>query len=321
MKYREWLEEWLEDYIRPASKTRTYLLYRNIAEKHLMRCLGDYDIKCITQPILQKYVSGLTVNGNLKNGGPLSSGSVNSIINVIRRSLDTAHALGYVPQNCADILIRPRRDEKQVTCFTIEEQKKIEYHAMRTHKNKMRGVIICLYTGLRIGELLALDWEDIDLSHGTVSVSKSCHDGINSSGMFCKIIESPKTVSSSRTIPIPEQLIPMLLDMKKMSRSGAVISGYLILKDLPAVKSGVNGQISLGFYTLGGVVLFLIIALCKLGKFKRMRAAVRTEHATMLRNGKFNIENTIRQLQEINSIVDQFDPDESLNKLLLTEGN
>ena len=224
MKYQEWLEEWLENYIKPASKVRTYLRYREIAEKHLRTGLGDYEIEEITQPILQKYISGLSINGNLKNGKPLSSNSVSSIISVIQRSFKTAALLGYVPQNCAKMIVRPRKDEKEITCFTIAEQKKIEQRVMQTKKDKMFGVIICLYTGLRIGELLALTWEDIDLSRGIIMVTKSCHDGNDLNGTFCKVIEPPKTSSSKRIIPIPKQILPLLRNMKKNSKSSTVIS-------------------------------------------------------------------------------------------------
>ena len=44
-------------------------------------------------------------------------------------------------------------------------------------KDKMYGILLCLYSGLRIGELMALQWSDIDLAKGILTVSKSCHDG------------------------------------------------------------------------------------------------------------------------------------------------
>ncbi len=224
MTYQEWLYEWLENYIKPASKARTYLRYRAIAENHLIPSLGDYEIDTISRSMLQKYVSGLTVNGNLKNGKPLSSNSVNSIINVIRQSIKVAFLSGRTPANNANMIVRPRKDEKEITCFTLAEQKKIEQAVMQTGKEKMRGIIICLYTGLRIGELLALEWNDIDLSRGTLSVTKSCHDGKDASGIYCKIIEPPKTQSSKRIIPIPKQILPVLREMKQKKQGKTVIT-------------------------------------------------------------------------------------------------
>lgn len=223
MNYREWLKEWLEHYVRPASKERTYLRYAEIAERHLIPHLGEYELGEITQPMLQRYVSGLAKNGNLKNGKPLSSNTIGSVIGVIRRSLKTACILGMVPANCAEMLIRPRREEKETACFTAAEQRKMEQCVMQTEKEKLYGVILCLYTGLRIGELLALEWEDIDLSRGVIFVVRSCHDGRDEDG-FRRVVESPKTASSKRVIPIPKQILPILRGMKKRKTCETVIA-------------------------------------------------------------------------------------------------
>ena len=58
-----------------------------------------------------------------------------------------------------------------LTCFSLAEQKKIEQAALSSKKRKFIGIVICLYSGLRIGELLALTWADIDFTKGTLIVS------------------------------------------------------------------------------------------------------------------------------------------------------
>lgn len=88
----------------------------------------------------------------------------------------------------------------------------------------MFGVILCLYTGLRIGELLALEWSDIDLSTGLLHITRSCHYSKDQNGTYGRITESPKTRSSIRTIPIPGQIMPYLEHMKDLSLSNYVIS-------------------------------------------------------------------------------------------------
>ena len=98
------------------------------------------------------------------------------------------------------------RIEKQVTCFTPTEQKQIEQAVINGKKPKMFGVVLCLYTGLRIGELLALEWNDIDFQKGIINVCKSCHDGKDDSGKFARITDTPKTETSQRVIPFPKQL-------------------------------------------------------------------------------------------------------------------
>ena len=88
----------------------------------------------------------------------------------------------------------------------------------------MKGILICLYTGLRIGELLALEWTDVDLVKGDLSVTKTCFDGKDKNGVFCRITNAPKTDTSVRVIPIPKQLMPILKNMKKIAKNQYVIS-------------------------------------------------------------------------------------------------
>lgn len=84
------------------------------------------------------------------------------------------------------------------------------------------GIILCLYTGLRIGELLALEWSDIDFSKGELTVSKTCHDAKTENG-YKRITDTPKTTASRRVIPIPRQILPFLREQKKKSHSTFVV--------------------------------------------------------------------------------------------------
>ena len=109
--------------------------------------------------------------------------------------------------------------EKQIACFSPSEQKIIEQAVLTDKRDKMIGVLICLYTGLRVGELLALEWADIDFSKNELKVSKTCYDKGRA-----RITTAPKTTSSVRVIPIPKQLVPILKQRKKQCKSQYVIS-------------------------------------------------------------------------------------------------
>lgn len=127
--------------------------------------------------------------------------------------------LGLTKAYTADKLKRPKLKEKPVECFTFAEQKHIEQAVLNGKKDKLYGIILCLYSGLRIGELIALQWSDIDFAKGILTVSKSCHDGKD--GI---VIYEPKTSSSRRVIPLPKQLLPILKGIKKKSDSPFVVS-------------------------------------------------------------------------------------------------
>ena len=224
MLYKTWLADWLTNYVMPSAKDKTYTRYADIVDQHLVPKLGDYEIEDLTPIIVQRYITELMQSGNLRTGKGLSANSINSIITVIQGSMSTAHLLGLVSVYEMNKLKRPKTQEKPIEVFTPTEQKQIEQAVFADKREKMKGVIICLYTGLRIGELLALEWDDIDFQKRELHVTKSCHDGKDENGKICRITGTPKTTHSTRVIPIPKQLIPILRDMKKRSNSPLVIT-------------------------------------------------------------------------------------------------
>ena len=224
MKYKEWLISWLENYVQPSSKQRTFARYSEIVNQHIIPKLGEAYITELKPFVLQCYVKELLNNGNLKNNNGLSPNSVNAIITVIQNSLRTAYGLGYVDSYIADKIKRPKIEEREITSFTTVEQKKIEQAVLKHKKIKMFGILLCLYTGLRIGELLALEWTDIDFVKCELSVNKTCYDGKNPDGSFCRITDKPKTQTSQRISPLPKQLLSLLRDIRKKSGSKYVVS-------------------------------------------------------------------------------------------------
>ena len=223
MKYKDWILDWLTNYEKPTMKPRTYEQYEKIAYTRLIPDLGKYDLEDLTPMVVQKYVAELMQSGNMKTGGGLAANSIKPITTVIRQSLSIACYLKIASGCELEKLKVPKSEEKPVECFTEEEQRKIEQAVMQDRRDKMRGVIICLYTGLRIGELLALEWSDIDFQKGTLSVNKTCYDSTDSEGRYVRKNGKPKTLKSRRVIPLPKQLLPMLKNMKKNSQGDLVI--------------------------------------------------------------------------------------------------
>ena len=224
MLYKEWLSNWLENYVQPSAKKRTYTRYKEIVEQHIITQLGELDLSEITPYVLQCYVTELLKSGNLRTGKGLSANSVNSIITVIQSTFKIAHSLGIVSEYAGNKIKRPRVSEKKIECFSMSEQKKIEQYILNEKDTRFFGVILCLYTGLRIGELLALKWHDIDMIKGEIQVNKTCYYVKGENGVFGRITDIPKTQSSIRTIPIPRQLMPHMLEAKKKSRSTHIVS-------------------------------------------------------------------------------------------------
>ena len=158
MKYNEWLLEWLVSYEKPSKKSRTYTKYKDIVEKRLIPRFGEYDLTEITPLMVQRYIAELTESGNQKTGEGLSSNSINSIISVIQKSMNTAYLVGYVDTYDMNKIKRPKTQESPVECFTLEEQRRIELAVLQDKRVKMKGIVLCLYT--RIVEARNLSEDD-----------------------------------------------------------------------------------------------------------------------------------------------------------------
>lgn len=227
MKYNDWLNFWLEHLVKQQTKLRTYKLYRGIVQGRLRDCLGRKELDEITPLLLQNYISELADKGNKRSGNGLSANSINCIITIIQCSLKTAFSFGLLSAYTADRIKRPKAQEPFAKCFTLAEQKKLENAVLSAKNRSLFGVFICLYTGLRIGELLALTWEDLDLKRGILIVDKTCYYTSDIDGHYRRITDMPKTPSSRRLIPLSDSLISILREKKSRARA---------LRDFVAVR-------------------------------------------------------------------------------------
>lgn len=214
MKYQQWLKIWLNNYVKTTCKARTCNIYAQAVERIIPR-LGEIELSELTLSLLQQFVTDLLAPSI---GKPLSASTVNVTISVLQNSLKTAHLLGHVATYEANKIRRPKSAEKRVECFSVLEQKQIEAHIKNGKKLKFYGIIICLYTGLRLGELLALEWNNVDMDACTLTVEKTCYY-LNGE----RIEDAPKTANSLRAIPFPKQLLPLFKEMYKARQTKYVI--------------------------------------------------------------------------------------------------
>lgn len=223
MKLHEWLDAWINKYAKLSIKQRTYLQYKESIEKHINPILGDYELTNLSANILQEFVIQKLETGNLKTGNGLSGNSVIGIVGVLKQALHQALVLEMITKDNSNLIKMPTVQEKLVEAFEIEEQNKIVDYCMSSKKPNHFGIVLCFYTGLRIGELLALTWNDIDFDRKTMSINKSVfYTKIN--GKYETVIDTPKTKHSIRVIPLPKQILDKLKKIKKSSKSKYVLT-------------------------------------------------------------------------------------------------
>lgn len=217
MNYAKCFNDWLVA-IKPELKGSSFCRYQRFAESQIMPELGGYDLEELNSRVIQGFI--------VRKSEECSVSSAKGMLSLIRRSLLYAEEEGMaIGANPERIRFKPRKrdeEEKKKRCLTKAEQQRLEEYILKEAPRKMFGVIICLYTGLRAGELLALEWTDIDFEHGLLSVNKSCRDGYGEDGSK-RIVDTPKTRSSRRTIPLPRALLKALRRMRKESKGKYVI--------------------------------------------------------------------------------------------------
>ena len=223
MKLKEWLDIWLNKYTKFAVKLRTYERYKYIIAMHINPKLGEFDLDDLSAVKLQDYVLSELESGNLISSKGLANNSVIGIVNVLKSALKLAKSLEICAVDNSDKIKLPMATEKPVTAFEKWEQEKLEKYCLSSNKTNYLGIVICLYTGIRLGELLALTWNDIDFKSGIMTISKTAYR-IKQNGKPQVVIDKPKTKNSSRLIPLPKQLLEILKRTRRISKSDFVLS-------------------------------------------------------------------------------------------------
>lgn len=216
MKLKELLELWLERYMKHTIKIRTYNRYKSICDLHLIKDLGEYELEELKPNVLQDFLLK-------KIDDHYSTNTIKGIVSVLKQALRLAITLEFVDKEYCSNLKMPSSEEKEISVFTKKEQQVIESFCLNHKKRNYIGIVICLYTGIRLGELLALTWDDIDFNSNLLTINKTSYSA-KVDGKTQIIVDKPKTKKSNRVIPLPNQLVKLLKIIKKESNSKYVIT-------------------------------------------------------------------------------------------------
>lgn len=222
--FGELLELWQE-----ANKVKlkgsTQNKYDNLIKSHIIPALGKTSLSYITTPIINTFLSQKLQNGRLDGSGGLSASYVRSISLVISSALTFAVNEGMC-MPLKNRIRKPSAPKKEIAVLPREKQKELEKILCKKLDSTGIGIMISLYTGLRIGEICALSWDDIDFSENTLHVRHTVSRIKSSKDLFKTelILDTPKTLSSNRVIPISSVLLPLLLEYKNYSNSTYITS-------------------------------------------------------------------------------------------------
>ena len=210
----QWLTEWLEVYAKPMCREGTFDIYWRQINQHIIPAFPKVLLKDFRPDMLQKFFNEKAVSGRLDGQeGGLSTKYLNHMKVVLSGALKQAVENEIIQTNITKKVKLPPVKRPNIPVLTRDEQKRLEQAALNDANLLSFAFVLDLYTGMRIGELLALRISDIDFEKQEIHVTKQrsrihLHDG---SEEKTKLIErEPKTAKGKRTIPLTDDIVNLL---------------------------------------------------------------------------------------------------------------
>ena len=202
---------WLER-LKPSNKESTYVRYHYLFSHYISPMIGDRLVYTFSNKDCDVFLNRLLVSGK-SDGSGLAPKTVTDIRSVVKLILKTAEKEGELslcnPELCP---VKPVR--KPLRILSVKEQQALQDYLLENPTHKNIGTLIALYTGVRLGELCAMQWKDIHFQEQYLEISKTLHrvkdHTVDSEHNTKIIITPPKTESSIRNIPIPDFLFEIL---------------------------------------------------------------------------------------------------------------
>lgn len=197
-------------------KPSSIIKYESLIENHIFPELGHRKLRELNSDLFYAFLESQRMNGNKKNGGMLSASSLQTMLYILNASIKYAASKNMV----AYFSIRLTGSGKETVPVQILEQHEEDAldKFLSTHISRRNlGIMLSLYCGLRIGEVCALQWTDIDTKNAVLYVRRTVQRITDSSGKSkTKIhVGSPKSKSSVRAIPIPSFLVPIIFMLEQ----------------------------------------------------------------------------------------------------------
>lgn len=220
-------QEWLDSNFIKQKKSTT-LKYQEMIIRHINPELGRYKINMLTEKRIHTFILQKLNSGRICDGSGLSISYVKTMEIIINSVIQYATIQNY----CRPLKIkicRPVSEHRDVEILDINTQKALEQCLEKDNSLTALGIQIALNTGLRIGEICALKWEDIDMENSIIHVRHTIariENGDPDSGKkTCLVVDSPKTQTSVRDIPITKKLYTILENITDRDSICFVVSG------------------------------------------------------------------------------------------------
>ncbi len=221
---KELCVEWLAS-AKLRVKKSSYCCYEKLITKYILPYFEGIRYDKLGTPIINEFSDHMLKFGKVNGFGGLSAKSVHDIL-VVMRSVARYAEREYGYRNPMRNISMPKSESKEAEVFNKKERGRLQNYLQSNLTESNLGILLTMYSGMRIGELCALTWGDIDFAVGTIRVSKALQRVSEKSGNHktSVVITSPKSKTSVREIPIPAFVLD-ILKRNRRSDNCYVLSG------------------------------------------------------------------------------------------------
>lgn len=208
----QWLDLWLEEYIKPSSKPLTYTTYQSRIETHIKPALGRIKLTALNATHIQTFYNDLLRNKQL------SPKTIKNVHGILHKALEQALKLRYIGLNAADACTLPRVEKKEIRPLSEGE---IAAFLEVIQEDPLRDLFtVALFTGMREGEICGLPWSAVDFKKGTITVKQQlCKEKIKGGKHYV----APTKNDKSRTLT-PAPFVLEILRRTKREQLGAALA-------------------------------------------------------------------------------------------------
>jgi integrase len=242
MPFGDWLTTWLNDYAKPSVRHSTYLSYSGYCVKHIAPKIGKKRVKDVDISCLQLFFNGKAEGGRLDGDeGGLSPKTLTNMRNMLNLVFKQALINSLVTTNPVLGVKIPRIEPKEMRVLSLAEQDALEKVVLASLDPNTNGIIIALNTGVRIGELLGLQWQDVDIDKSmSIKVRRTLarqakpgkrnddYEILTEGDKTALMLGKVKTFKGYRTIYLTDEAVDALRRLKEHQRklADALGSGF-----------------------------------------------------------------------------------------------
>lgn len=222
LKFTDFVEIWKRDYGSKELAPSTYKRYLGILESRIIPFFGHFRVDKIKPTDIMQFYDLLSKdtqivrrknNNGKKTGKPLSPKTILEHHRLLRAMLQKAVYWQMIVSNPAERVQAPKTKKPKRKYYDDEQSKALISGLMELTEEQFKykvAIILTIFTGVRLGELMGLEWDDINFREGIVSINRSSQY-LADKGVFTKV---PKTESSIRDVAIPDFVVSLLEEYK-----------------------------------------------------------------------------------------------------------